>query len=109
MVGPAVVSINDTRGNCSNSLGKTAIATKSVPPRLTVAIKNSTLSGSDLDIGSANLDERIVGISVLPEGLAFERDLGSFLQLRQVDGRVTRNGDTVEGNSGAGCCSSWDS
>jgi hypothetical protein len=66
----------------SNSLSDTPIASDTVPPRLSVAIKNGTFGSCNLEIGSANLDERIVAIKVLPEGRTLERDFASVFQLR---------------------------
>lgn len=90
-------------------LGNASVATKAIPPSLTIAIKYGVFFGSDFDIGTCHLDEGIVCIGVLPEGPSFERNLGSSLQLRKIDTRVSRNGDAIEGYASASCDCSRDS
>lgn len=63
-------------------LSDTAVATETIPPRLTIAIEDSTLCGGDFNVGSSNLDERVVCIKVLPECSTLKGDLSASLQLR---------------------------
>lgn len=81
----------------------TTVASQSVPPCLTVTIENSIFSCGDFDVSTTNLDERIVRIEIFPKCRAFECDLGSSLQLGEVDSRVTRHGNVVKGDVVASC------
>lgn len=64
-----------------HSLFNSTIASKTIPPRLPVAVKDSTLCSSDLKIGAANLDEGIVGIKIFPKSGSLEGDFGASLEL----------------------------
>jgi hypothetical protein len=69
-----------------NLLRNTTIASKTIPPRLTIAVENSTLRSRDFKVSSSDLDEWIIGVEVLPEGCTFESNLGTGLELGQIDG-----------------------
>lgn len=86
MVRPEALLAKPGQVKFSRSLGNTAVATKTVPPRLTITIQDCTLCRGDLKVGTTDLDEWVVSIEVLPEGSALEGDLGAGLQLRQIDG-----------------------
>lgn len=103
MVRPSRVLVMNLIYVSSHSLFDAAVATEAIPPRLTVTIEDSTLCGGDLEVGAANLDERVVGIEVLPESSSLEGDLGASLQLRQVDGRISRDGNAIKDNGSTGC------
>lgn len=77
-------------------LGNTTVATKTIPPRLAIAIKDSTFCSGDLKVSTADLDEWVVAVEVLPERSALEGDLSAGLQLGQIDGLVSRDGDAIE-------------
>jgi hypothetical protein len=57
-----------------DSLGHAPIRSKTVPPSFAVAIKNGPFCGSNFDIRSSHLDERIIRVEILPEGGTTERD-----------------------------------
>lgn len=103
MVWPFTALVIEIKGTSDCSLGNTSIATEAIPPRLAITIKDCTLCGGDLEIGTTNLDERVVRVEVFPESSALEGNLGAGLQLGQVNCRISRNGNAVEGNGSAGC------
>jgi hypothetical protein len=76
-----VSNVNCTHVSSSDSLGDPSITSYTIPPSLSVTIKNGAFGGCNFDVGAANLDKRIVGVKVLPKCCAFERDLASSLQL----------------------------
>jgi hypothetical protein len=82
-------------------LRNTTITPKPIPPALTVAIQDGALCGGDLDVGTSDLDEYVVGISILPEGLSLEGHFGPSFQLREINGGVSRNSDAIEGDGSA--------
>lgn len=61
-------------------LGKASVATKTVPPSLTITIEHRICVGCNFDVGSSHLDESIVCIGIFPECLSLECHLGSTLQ-----------------------------
>jgi len=83
-------------------LGNASIAAESIPPCLAVAIKNSAPCCRNLNVLAADGDERVVGVGILPKRPSLERDLGSLLQRREIDGRLSRNGNAVENDVCAG-------
>jgi len=88
-------------------LGSTSIAAESIPPGLAVAVKNCAPCCRNLNVLAADGDERVVGVGKLPERPSLERDLGSPLQRREIDGRLSGNGNAVENNIGAGRSRRW--
>ena len=75
---------------------------------MTIAVEDSTLCCCNLDVGSAHFDEGVVGVEILPESGTLDGYLGTFLQLRQVDRRVSRHRDAVQDDVGARCHSGRD-
>jgi hypothetical protein len=76
-----VRNIECTNTILSDSLSDTSIASYTIPPSLTIAIKNGAFGSCNFEIGTADLDEGIVSIKVLPEGRTLECDFASVLQL----------------------------
>lgn len=89
----------------ADELSDTAIAAEAIPPGLAVAIKNCPFRSSDLKVGASDLDEWVICVEVFPESRTLERYLGAGLQFRKVNGRVSRNSDTIQQDVSAGCYS----
>lgn len=82
-------------------LRNATIATETVPPGLTVAIEDRPLGSSNFDVGASDFDERVVRVKVLPEGSALEGNLGTGLELGQINSRVSRHCDAIKGDGSA--------
>lgn len=81
-------------------LGLAAVRALGVPPAATIAIESGT-SAVDGNVVAGDGDERALPLLVTEGGGALEDDVGSLLEVGQVEGGAGRDRNVVEGDCGA--------